>query len=119
MRSGCATAKANARFIQKDIWNECMRQAWHPCVFPPMASSSTSGSSEAVLHDVSIMEYDVSSDGKEVVFSTQSAGKSPQIWLASVDRSVAPRLITTQGGAWPVFGPDGQVLFQWSDGKAN
>jgi DNA-binding winged helix-turn-helix (wHTH) protein/Tol biopolymer transport system component len=75
--------------------------------------------SEAVLPGVSIMEYDVSSDGKEVVYSTQTSGKAPHLWLAGLDRSSPPKLITETGGAWPVFGPNGQVLFQWSDGKGN
>jgi len=78
-----------------------------------------SGKSEPVLRGVSIREYDLSSETREVVYSTQPAGKSPQIWLAPLDRSVPPRLITAHGGAWPLFGPEGQVLFQWSDGKAN
>jgi DNA-binding winged helix-turn-helix (wHTH) protein/Tol biopolymer transport system component len=78
-----------------------------------------SGRSEGVLRGVSILEYDLSSDNKEVVFSTQPSGKVPQIWLAPLDRSSPPKLITANGGAWPVFGPDGQLLFLWSDGKAN
>ena len=75
--------------------------------------------SEAVLSGVSIMEYDISSDGKEVVYSTRPSGKPPQLWLAALDRSSPARLVTEQGGAWPVFGPGSQVLFQASDGKAN
>jgi DNA-binding winged helix-turn-helix (wHTH) protein/Tol biopolymer transport system component len=74
---------------------------------------------EAVLRGLSIMEYDLSSDGREVVFSTQSSGVAPQIWVALLDRSAPPKLVTTSGGAWPVFGPDSQVLFLWSDGTAN
>ena len=54
-----------------------------------------------------------------MVFSTQSSGKAPQIWLAPLDRSSPPKLVTAEGGAWPLFGPDNQVLFLWSDGKAN
>jgi DNA-binding winged helix-turn-helix (wHTH) protein/Tol biopolymer transport system component len=78
-----------------------------------------SGRSEALLRGVSIMEYDLSSNDKEVVFSTQSSGKAPQIWLAPLDRSSPPKLVTASGGAWPVFGPDHQLLFLWSDGTAN
>ena len=37
-----------------------------------------------------IVEYDISSDGKEVVFSTQPAGKASQFWLAVLDRFPAP-----------------------------
>jgi hypothetical protein len=65
------------------------------------------------------MEYDVSSDGREVLFATQTSGTPPQVWLAALDQSSPLRLITDNGGAWPVFGPDNQVLFQWTDGRAN
>ena len=78
-----------------------------------------SGRHEAVLRGVSITEYDLSPDNREVVFSTQFSGKAPKIWLAPLDRSSPPKLVTASGGAWPVFGPDNQVLFLWSDGKAN
>ena len=82
-------------------------------------SNLESGESEAVLRGVSVREYDLSNDAREVVFSTQPSEKALQIWLAPVDRSSPPKLITATGGAWPLFGPDGKVLFQWSDGKAN
>lgn len=78
-----------------------------------------SGRSEAVLRGVSILAYDLSKNEKEVVFSAQSSGKAPQIWLAPLDRSSPPKLVTASGGWWPVFGPDDQLLFLWSDGTAN
>jgi eukaryotic-like serine/threonine-protein kinase len=52
-----------------------------------------SGKHEVVLHGVSIREYDLSSDDREVVFSTQSSGKVLQIWLAPLDRSFPPKLV--------------------------
>ena len=78
-----------------------------------------SGRSETLLHGMPIVDYDVSNDGTGVVFSTQLSGKPSQIWLAPLDRSSPPKMITAQGGAWPHFGPEGQVLFQWSNGNAN
>jgi Tol biopolymer transport system component/DNA-binding winged helix-turn-helix (wHTH) protein len=78
-----------------------------------------SGNSEKALPGMSIAEYDVSNDGKEVVFSTQPLGKASQLWLAHLDGSSPPRLITSTGERAPHFGPDAQVLFQYTDGKAN
>jgi Tol biopolymer transport system component len=78
-----------------------------------------SGSSEAVVPGVSIREYDLSNDEKEVVFTTQPAGQPSQIWLAPLDRSSPPRMISGSGEASPRFGPNGQVLFRYTDGKAN
>jgi DNA-binding winged helix-turn-helix (wHTH) protein/Tol biopolymer transport system component len=75
--------------------------------------------SEAALRGVSMTEYDVSSDGKEVVFSTQPSGKASQLWLAPLDGRSPPKLIASSGETSPHFGPDGQVLFQFTDGKAN
>jgi Tol biopolymer transport system component len=75
-----------------------------------------SGESEKVLRGFSILEYDVSSDGKEVVFSTQPTGKPSQLWLAHLDRSLPTQLIASAGEDSPHFGPDGQILFRLSDG---
>jgi DNA-binding winged helix-turn-helix (wHTH) protein/Tol biopolymer transport system component len=78
-----------------------------------------SGKSEAVLRGMSMVEYDISNDGKEVVFSTQPPGKASQLWLAHLDGSSPPRLIASAGERAPHFGPDAQVVFQFTDGKAN
>src|SRR5712691_11759356 len=78
-----------------------------------------SNKSEDVLPGVLVLEYDISSDGKEVVFSTQPSGKSSQLWLASLDRSSPPRQIASSGENSPHFGADGEVLFRLSEGKIN
>jgi DNA-binding winged helix-turn-helix (wHTH) protein/Tol biopolymer transport system component len=76
-----------------------------------------SGKSEVAVSGFSIRAYDLSSDEKEVVFSTQPAGQSSQLWLAPLDRHAPPRRIAATGEADPHFGPDGQVLFRLTDGK--
>jgi Tol biopolymer transport system component len=75
--------------------------------------------SEAILRGVSILDYDISNDGEEVVFSTQPPGKTSQVWLARLNGSSAPRLIAWTGERTPFFGPGGAVVFQFTDGKAN
>ncbi len=77
-----------------------------------------SGKSSVVLSGISMTEYNLSHDGKEVLFSTPVSGIGSDIWLAPLDRSSPPGLLGSAGG-WPHFGPDGEVLFQMSDGKAN
>ena len=81
-----------------------------------------SGKSELVLPSFSVIGYDIASDGQEVVFSTQPTGKVPQIWLAPLDLSSAPKLIGS-GEAFspfsPYFGPDRNVLFVMRDGNTN
>ena len=78
-----------------------------------------SGKSEAILPGMSIAEYDISNDGTEIVFSTQVVARDSQLWLAHLDGGSPPRLITSTGERAPHFGPDAQVVFQFTDGKAN
>ena len=78
-----------------------------------------SGKSERLLPGMSILEYDVSHDGKEVVFSTQLSGRPSELWLATLDRSTPPRLIASSGEASPHFSPDGQILFRLTEGQTH
>jgi eukaryotic-like serine/threonine-protein kinase len=73
--------------------------------------------SEPLLRGIPMIEYDLSSDEKEVLFSTQPAGKSSQLWLAPLDRSSPPKMIASAGEVWPHFGAADQVLFQLSQNK--
>ena len=77
-----------------------------------------SGKSEVVFPGQSILAYDISRDEEEVVFSSQPAGKPSQLWTAPLDRSSPPRRITASGETDPYFGPDNEVLFRLTDGKA-
>ena len=78
-----------------------------------------SGTNEPVLPGVAMIGYDVSPDGREIVFATQPTGQPSQIWLAPVDRSAPPRRIASAGEDSPRFGPDGQLLFRFTDDNAN
>jgi DNA-binding winged helix-turn-helix (wHTH) protein/Tol biopolymer transport system component len=77
------------------------------------------GRSEPVLPGIAMGEYDISPDGQEVVFSTQPEGKPSQLWVAPIDRRAPPRRISSGGENAPRFGPAGQVLFRFTDGKFN
>jgi len=78
-----------------------------------------SGKSENVAPGFSMLEYDVSTDENEVVFSTKPSGKATQLWLATLDRRSPPRLIASSGETSPHFGPDGQILYRLSDGRTH
>ncbi len=78
-----------------------------------------SGKSEVVLPGVSIRSYDLSSDEKEVVFSTEPSGQPSQIWIAALDRSAPPRRIAANGESLPHFGPHNEIVFRLTDGQAN
>jgi eukaryotic-like serine/threonine-protein kinase len=83
-----------------------------------MRADVASGRTEVVVPGVSMREYDIANDEKEVVFSTQTAGQPSQVWIAPLDRSAPPRRIVAAGASFPRFGPKNDVLFQLTDGKA-
>jgi serine/threonine protein kinase len=78
-----------------------------------------SGESENVVHGFSILEYDISPDDKEVVFSTRPSALASQIWLAPLDRRSPPQLVASSGENSPYFGPDDEILYRLSDGKTH
>jgi len=78
-----------------------------------------SGKSEAVFPGVSMLAYDVSPDGRQVVYSAETRAGKRQLWLAAVDRSSPPRRIGNSGEMLPFFGPRGQILFQATEGNFN
>jgi len=77
-----------------------------------------SGGSEIAIPGVSMREYDISDDEKDVIFTTQTTGQPTQLWLAPLDRSAPPRRIGATGEVQPHFERDGQVLFRLADGNA-
>jgi eukaryotic-like serine/threonine-protein kinase len=81
-------------------------------------ASVESGKSEAVFPGVSMTAYDISADGKEVVYASP-ASDGTQLWLAPVDRSSPPTKLGGIGGNWPHFGAQGEILFQQTEGNSN
>jgi eukaryotic-like serine/threonine-protein kinase len=61
-------------------------------------------------HDIHKPQYDVSPDEQEVVYSTRSAQGEFEVWLARLDRRVAPRLVAHRA-AFPSFGRRDDLFF--------
>ena len=78
-----------------------------------------SGKSEAVFPGVSMLDFDVSPDGKQVAYSAATPGGIRQLWLAPLDRSSRARRIGDPGATRPHFGSRGQILFQATEGSFN
>ena len=78
-----------------------------------------SGRNDPVLSGVAVAEFDVSAEGREVVFSTQPAAKASQLWIAPVDRSAPPVLLAAGGENAPRFGRDGRILFRFAENNFN
>ena len=78
-----------------------------------------SGKSEAIFPGISMIAYDVSPDGKQVVYATAASGGASQMWLAPVDRSFPASQVGHSGGMWPHFGAQRRILFQQTEGNSN
>lgn len=77
------------------------------------------GKSEAVFPGTSMNSYNVSPDGKQVVYTSTGRDGQSQIWLAPMDRSSPARQIGYSGETTPYFGPQGQILFRLAEGNVN
>lgn len=77
------------------------------------------GKSEAVFPGTSMDSYDVSPDGKQVVYASVGGDGRSQLWLAPIDRSSPARQISHSGETLPHFGPRGQILFRVAEGNVN
>jgi len=70
-----------------------------------------SGRNEPLLPGIAITGYDLSRDGKRVVFSAADSDGSSQLWIASTDRKDATRRIPNANGDMPHFLEPDQVVF--------
>ena len=78
-----------------------------------------SGKSEAVFPGTSMIAFDVSPDGKHVVYATALPGGPTQLWMAPVDRSSPAVRVGNTAGIMPHFGARGKILFQRTEGNSN
>jgi hypothetical protein len=72
------------------------------------------GVSESVFPGQAVKDYDLSPDGKAVVFSTRGA----QIWIAPLDRSAPPRQLAS-GADQPSFRNATEILVRQLSGATN
>ncbi len=77
------------------------------------------GKAEAVFPGTSMVAYDVSPDGKQLVYTSVDRDGRSQLWLAPVDRSSPARRIGDSGETTPHFGLRGQILFRFAEGNVN
>ena len=89
---------------------------WVPSSAELRALNIASGNTETVLPGISIADYDISPDEKEVAYSTTALNDSPKVWLASLDRRTPPRQIAV--GDQVSFGTDGELVFRSLEGAS-
>jgi serine/threonine protein kinase/Tol biopolymer transport system component len=78
------------------------------------------GSVERILPGFAITSYDVSSDGKQIVFAARNPQGQSRLWVAPLDGRFAPRQIpSSTNDDTPIFGPGGYILFRGAEGRLN
>jgi DNA-binding winged helix-turn-helix (wHTH) protein/Tol biopolymer transport system component len=81
--------------------------------------SVATGDSEPVLAGTQMSAYDVSPDGKQVVYSTAGRDGTSQLWIAPIDRSGQAKQIGIGNERWAHFGPAGEIVFQAVEGNTS
>jgi len=77
------------------------------------------GDSAPMFAGVSMVAFDVSPDGKQVVYLDVGPGDKLQLWRAPSDRSVAAKRVDISGVSGPHWGPHGEILFLRAEGSFN
>jgi dipeptidyl aminopeptidase/acylaminoacyl peptidase len=69
--------------------------------------------SESVFEDFSMASFDISPDGKRVLFSSTDGQGTFHVWLGKLDKRSSPQQLTSFAGEdTPVFGQGGLVFFR-------
>jgi len=79
----------------------------------------SSDTSEPVFPGIAMTSFDLSRNGKQVVYTTAEPGGATRLWQAAVDRSSAPMELAVPGAQSPHFGLGGQILFLHAEGNLN
>jgi Tol biopolymer transport system component len=94
------------------------RFGWEPSSSELRSVDLASGKTNSLLPGISVTDYDISSDDKEVAFTTRDSSGEPQIWLASLDRRTPPRQIA-RAGDQVSFAADGHLAFRSLEANTN
>jgi len=70
-----------------------------------------SGRNQPLLPGIAVTGYDLSKDGKRVVFSATDSRGSSRLWIAPTDHSDVPRQIPNAEGDMPFFLLAGEVAY--------
>ena len=102
--------------VARDWWLAAI-PGWIPASADLRSVDLATGKSDTVLSGQAVTQYDISSDEKDVAFTTTGSDRTSQIWLAPLDRRTSPRLIA-RGGDSVSFGAAGELIFR-SLGESN
>jgi eukaryotic-like serine/threonine-protein kinase len=79
------------------------------------AQDLQTGQRQRILPDFEMLQYNVSVDGKRVLFVAADKGGHTPIWVAPLDGRTAPRQLSAMNGWFAYFGAPGQVVFAAQD----
>ncbi len=74
-----------------------------------------SGLSERPLPGVSMTAFEISADGRRVVYCAADAQGQSYVWIASLQRRFSPRRLAPTENDRVFFGPGGEVIFHRSE----
>jgi hypothetical protein len=77
-----------------------------------------SARSDRLLPDFSVLDYDISRDERQVVFTTTGSAGERQVWIASLDRRSAPHQLAPQADS-ARFVDGGRIVFRSLEGHVN
>ena len=73
---------------------------------------------ERLLPGFLITRYDISPDGKLVVFASIDFSGKSALCRSRLDRRASPRQLTSEEASHPFFGPGGTILFLGKEGES-
>jgi eukaryotic-like serine/threonine-protein kinase len=82
------------------------------------AADLESGRNEALFPGFAVTGYNLSADGRRIVFSALDSGGKSHLWLASTDRRTPPQQIPNTEGEMPSFGQPGELIFHAQEGSS-
>jgi DNA-binding winged helix-turn-helix (wHTH) protein/Tol biopolymer transport system component len=95
-------AGSSRAFVQGELW----------------VSDTASAHHERLLPGFLITRYDISPDGKKVVFATVDSAEKSSLWLARLDLRASPRQLTSEDASRPFFAPGGTIVFFAKEGES-
>jgi eukaryotic-like serine/threonine-protein kinase len=69
-------------------------------------------SNERVLASVSMNSFDLSPNGRDVVYSAIDVAGVSKLWMAPLNRRAGPHMLAPREGFGPVFGGDDEILYR-------
>ncbi len=75
----------------------------------------TSDRNQQLLPGIVVSGFDISGDGRHIVYSIENYGQKSQIWLASTGGRFPPRRLSASGDLFPHFGAGGDIYFMAVD----